>query len=175
MDCPHCKDQRLSPVKLEQDLPALQCGECHGSLVSLLVYRRWSETHPIVGEPEGNIEEEADETRCGLLCPKCHRLMQKFSISAESKHKIDLCTHCDEAWLDQGEWQLLKHLELADQLPSIFTQPWQHHIKQEAFAKKRLQRWQEILGDDFEKAQAFREWLNGHPHKDELLRYLNEH
>lgn len=177
MDCPSCSGQ-LKPTKLEADLPAMHCIDCDGSLVSLLIYRAWSERYPqqIESTPE-TINEELDvaESKQGLLCPKCRRIMQKFAISAESEHKIDLCSFCDEAWLDQGEWRLLKQLELADKLSTIITAPWQYKIKKAVFEQKNEQRWLDKLGEaDFGEASKIRDWLLQHPKADELLRFLNE-
>ena len=40
MKCPRCKTPELLPTMIEEYLPAMGCGTCHGSLVSLLYYRQ---------------------------------------------------------------------------------------------------------------------------------------
>jgi len=44
MKCPHCHTPELMPTMIEEYLPAMGCGTCHGGLVSLLYYRHWAET-----------------------------------------------------------------------------------------------------------------------------------
>lgn len=177
MDCPVCKTD-LKPAKLDNDLPAMQCESCAGNFISLLVYRSWSERHPSSCNSAQHAQSHdvsAEETAKGLLCPKCGRIMQKFKISAQSDHKIDLCTSCDEAWLDGGEWQLLKTLELANKLTSIITAPWQLKIKQEVSAQHHELRWQQTLGDDdYRKARELKDWLKSHPNSGDLYRFINE-
>jgi len=53
-----------------------------------------------------------------------------FEIGASSGNRIELCSRCDEAWLDKGEWRLLGIMDLQDQLPSIFTDAWQRNIRE---------------------------------------------
>ena len=44
MKCPRCKTTDLRPTMIEENLPAMACPACEGSLVSLLYYRHWAET-----------------------------------------------------------------------------------------------------------------------------------
>ncbi len=43
MKCPHCHTTDLLPTMIDDMLPAMGCGTCHGALVSLLYYRHWAE------------------------------------------------------------------------------------------------------------------------------------
>lgn len=174
MKCPTCRRTDLAPVKLADELPALGCSECEGALVSLLYYRDWAERthHPQhEGEPEPKVN--ATETPTALTCPKCSRLMSKFRISGKQHNRVDLCAGCDEAWLDGGEWELLQELNLRARLPEIFTPHWQKRVRDEATEQARQERFSRIFGEDFERIQAFREWLNTHPEREQILFYLN--
>ncbi len=53
--------------------------------------------------------------------------MSKYQISPGQSPC--LCGTCDEAWLDRGEWQLLKTLELSPRMPAIFTEAWQREVR----------------------------------------------
>ena len=50
MKCPHCQSADLKPTMIEEYLPSMGCGTCHGSLVSLLYYRHWAETQKPAAE-----------------------------------------------------------------------------------------------------------------------------
>ncbi|MBF9003282.1 MULTISPECIES: zf-TFIIB domain-containing protein [Vibrio] len=174
MYCPKCKDTTLDPTKLEDGLPVLGCPQCAGSLLSLLHYRDWVERFALEDEIESTASLEAEsDTKTALRCPKCGKIMTKYSVTGESTHRIDLCGSCDEAWLDGGEWQLLKSLALGDQLPKIFTQQWQTRVRTEKAELGRIERLTQMVGeDDATQAVKTKQWLKSNPNRASLLRYL---
>jgi Zn-finger nucleic acid-binding protein len=174
--CPHCKDRSLHPSRIEADLPALSCEGCGGSLLSLVAYRHWRENQPGqegVDTSEDSLDEVKD-TSIALRCPKCEHFMTKFRMSADARNQIDLCVHCDEAWLDRGEWQLLDRLALAGKLTQMFTQPWQNRVRSTEAERRAEQRWSERLGEHYSRAQELREWLRSNPQAREILAYVNQ-
>ncbi len=174
MHCPACRTTRLQPAKLEDGLLGHGCPQCAGTLVSLLHYRDWAERQPAnEAAPALLAEEETGETRHALSCPKCAKLMSKFQISGTRANRLDLCGSCDEAWLDHGEWQLLKALELSRKMPAIFTDAWQRQVRQEASEDARRQRFSRIAGEEaIARADEVRAWLKDHPQRRELLFYI---
>ena len=175
MHCPKCKDVELQPTKIDDSLPVMGCSNCGGSSISLLYYRDWAERINIEtrdSESATDIIEESD-TKTALSCLKCSRLMTKFSVSGTSGNRIDLCTSCDEAWLDGGEWQLLKSLQLANKLPKIFTDQWQRKIRDEKSELGRIDRLRKVVGDgDTDKAIDIKKWLKDHPNKASILHFI---
>ena len=171
MHCPHCKTEDLKATKLEDGLPAYGCSRCEGALVSLLYYRDWVERTGGKEPPEESQgAAPAVEARDSL---KCKRLMSKFNISGCSSNRVDLCGSCDEAWLDGGEWELLKALQLNNSLPSVFTDAWQRKVRKQRSDAKRQERFTRILGEtDVSRAEEVRQWLVNHPKRQELLFYL---
>lgn len=175
MYCPKCKTEYLKPTKLEDSLPVMGCPKCEGSFISLLYYRDWAER--VMVESEVNSDEmelvsDAD-TKTALCCPKCSRLMTKYAVSGLLDTRLDLCGNCDEAWLDGGEWRLLKSLELANKLPSIFTDQWQRKLRSEKAELNRLERLRKVVGEfDTEKALEIKEWLGSNPNKSIILHFL---
>jgi len=172
--CPACRDVELHPARLEDSLPALACEKCRGTLLSLVAYRHWREQP---GSDTALAAAPADattakDTLSALCCPKCARFMSKFRVSLDEGNQVDLCTHCDEVWLDQGEWELLERLALAGRLTQVFTQPWQHRLRSEQVQRRAEARWREQLGADYERACEVREWIAGSAHAQELLAYL---
>lgn len=179
MNCPTCKTHGLKPIKLADDLPAEGCGHCQGALVSLLAYRIWLERHPVESQlaadrqAEGGVESE--DSSHALICPKCAGLMTKYRIAADTENKIDLCVRCNEVWLDDGEWALIKSLELADKLPRIFYDSWQKQIRQNHSQALKEQKFQELLGEDYAEIVRINEWIKGHAQRRTLLDFLNSY
>ncbi|OZG71792.1 hypothetical protein BTA51_19380 [Hahella sp. CCB-MM4] len=172
MHCPQCPGYTLEPRLLEENLLAASCPKCEGALLPLLNYRHWVQQQ---NEPVEKVEVEVlpEDSDHAKVCPKCSRLMTKFRIDLSTQNKLDLCTHCDEAWLDKGEWKLLKQLELAGQLPKIFTEEWQRELRRQQQINRVNQRYQESIGEeDFEKVREFKSWMLQHEKQVEIRQYL---
>lgn len=174
-NCPNCKTTTLVPSKIEQGLPAKSCNQCSGALVNLLSYRNWLDeggdlTSSTTFKP---LDVHLEETKKALQCPKCQHLMRKFRIDSETDNRVDVCLACDEAWLDEGEWTLLKQLELQNKLATITTEPWQIRVKKEkAHQAVEKDLINELGQADYSKAQKIKAWLNEHPKKATLLRFI---
>ncbi|OUS27375.1 hypothetical protein A9Q99_15370 [Gammaproteobacteria bacterium 45_16_T64] len=189
MQCPKCKSIPLHPTKLEQGLSAMGCSACSGAIVSLLYYRDWVERtapvaascdHTSVEEANGikdskeSSAEEINDSRSAMACPKCKKLMIKYKISGDINNRLDLCRSCDEAWLDGGEWELLKSLELNRKMPSVFTEEWQRKIRKQATEDLRDQRLLKSVSEsELAEAKKIRTWLKDHPNKQEILFFIN--
>ena len=175
MQCPKCRDISLKPTKIEDGLPVMGCSECEGSLLSLLYYRDWVERNPPL---EGSSDIETDvivknDSKTALSCPKCSKLMTKYSISSNHQNRIDVCGFCDETWLDGSEWTLLKSLEIAHKLPKVFTEQWQRHVRTETLESMKVERLKKLVGEsDTAKAVEIREWLKGHDRKMAIVQFI---
>jgi len=172
MECPQCKGYQLEPQEIEPGLMAGVCPKCTGALLSLMNYRFWVEQQsPVeINETEDVVVEDNGKAKA---CPKCSRLMSKYQVGEGTNTRVDLCSGCEEAWLDKGEWQLLKKMDMHNKLPKIFTDAWQRNIRiqrQEKFLKKQ---YMNLLGEnDFRKADMFKQWLDEHPEKSKIQQYL---
>ncbi len=181
MQCPKCQPQPLRATKLEQGLSAMGCGQCNGAFVTLLYYRDWIERTPLV---ESSILKEkamatalieVNDSKSALCCPKCSRLMSKFKITGESENRIDLCSNCDEVWLDGGEWELLKIFELSRKMPLVFTEQWQRKLRKQATQEAREQRLLKVVSrDELDEAVKIREWLVEHPSREQILFFISQ-
>ena len=99
--------------------------------------------------------------------------MLKFRISGSTSNKVDICSNCDEAWLDEGEWELLGSLKIQHKLNAIFTEPWQRNIREENANLAQEKRFEELLcNEEYEKLVDLKEWINNHPKKADLVRYI---
>lgn len=177
MKCPKCKNSELKPTKIDEGLSAMGCSRCSGASVSLLYYRDWAEHAGEVHDaPTVELLKglDSEDSAGALSCPKCSKLMMKYRISGCSNNRLDLCTSCDEAWLDGGEWELLKALELSTEIPMVFSEQWQKKVRDTVSEEARRERFTRILGrDDLEKAHEFRQWIKEHPKRNDIMFYVN--
>ena len=176
MQCPSCKTDTLTADTLEAGLPCHACTTCSGVLLSLPTYSNWLDRNQNAitnADPATPPFESADSTRA-LRCPKCQRIMLKFRVAVDCSHTLDFCFTCGEVWLDAGEWGYLKNQGLHAQLRSMTTDTWQRHIREASSARLRREKLIETLGQDaFPVVEEFRQWLEQHPRRDDILRYLN--
>ena len=177
MKCPRCKTTDLKPTMIDEYLPAMGCGTCHGCLLSLLYYRHWAETQQPAAGPAGaqsaGATLEATDTTTAITCPKCARIMAKYKLSGRISNRLDVCSTCDEAWLDGGEWELLEALQLSHKIPAIFTDAWQRRIRRELTEETRREILTRMIGaDGTAKVEEFRAWLAQGKHRSHILTYL---
>ncbi len=174
MKCPSCKDAPLLPTELDYGLVCAGCKQCSGALLSLINYRYWlSQMGDNLAEQQQPSDVCLDDSKNAKLCPKCNRFMTKYKIAAESENRVELCSHCDEVWLDSGEWNLLKSLSLHDDLNAIFTESWQRRIRQNKEAKRWNEHFSSLIGvEEFKKVSVFKAWLDAQPHTAEIKHYL---
>jgi len=177
MYCPKCKGTSLRASRIEADLPAAGCPTCNGALVSLLYYRDWAERHAndtVSLGADHTVTEEVQDTNTAITCPKCTRLMTKYKMSGCVANRLDVCPGCDEAWLDGGEWELLKALELSHKMPVVFTEQWQRNIRKQIAEETRRGILRKTIGEEsLQRAEEFKEWLQEHSHRNDILVYLH--
>lgn len=174
-NCPYCENSPLVHAMLTENLAALSCAKCLGTLVSLVAYRAWRESagrNRLPATPVAVADAPAADSISAKKCPKCRSLMSKYRISAEKTNRLDYCPHCDEVWLDHGEWQLVEGLALSGDFARLFTQAWQNMVKVEVTEAMEASRLRGVLGDDFTRVEQMREWIQAHPRRLEILARL---
>ncbi len=186
MKCPNCKDKELLPKEIEPGLIIAECFTCDGQLFPLMNYRHWLKiqtsatktSKPDVNSSEAKPAEvtrieAVEDSKNVKVCPNCSHFLAKFNIGSGSSNKLELCNHCDHAWLDAGEWAMLKSLGLEKNLAKIFTDAWQYQVRKEHQREHLDERYKKILGEsDFNKVKAFKDWLDQQPEKSAIKQYL---
>jgi Zn-finger nucleic acid-binding protein len=160
---------------LAEGLPGYSCGQCLGTLLSLVVYRAWRERSGahVLPTVEPAVADTTPADSIGAKkCPKCRSLMSKYRISAEKTNRLDYCPHCEEIWLDDGEWQLIESLVVSGEFTKVFTQAWQYALRASITGAMEGQRLRELLGADCERFMEFASWLQSQPAKQEILALL---
>jgi Zn-finger nucleic acid-binding protein len=179
MFCPGCLNQPLRANRLDTGLPVNDCAHCQGMLIPLTAYRDWADR--LAGDGSSAVKWSADELAASqdskrvLSCPKCTRLMVKYRVSADTENRLDFCRHCDEIWLDGGEWSLLAAKDFCRQLLAILSDQWQQDIHQAELRERQARRLEANLGPaDAREVQRFLDWLKDHPNRATILGYLNQ-
>lgn len=176
--CPQCADSPLVHTMLAEGLAGYGCGTCLGTLVSLVAYRAWRERNG--GRAMQNVQPavadfDAPDSTGAKNCPKCRSLMSKYRVSAYKANRLDYCAHCEEIWLDEGEWQLVESLVASGDFAKVFTQSWQHTLRADVSSAMEEQRLRELLGGDYERVLEFAEWLRTQSARQEILAHLAHH
>ena len=147
--CPQCDHSILVHTLLTDDLAGYSCGKCLGTLVSLVAYRAWREKQgkgTLPATPTAEADFEPPDTVGAKKCPKCRSVMSKYRIRSDKTNRLDYCPHCEEIWLDKGEWELVEGLVASGEFTKVFTQAWQyavrsgHHLRHGRAAPARVVR-----------------------------------
>jgi len=175
MNCSSCQGYQLTPVELEKGLVAAECGKCQGTLLPLMNYEFWRNSQESFPELSGDIcQHDASDTKTARFCPKCSRLMAKFKLAGHANNRLDYCAACSEVWLDEGEWDLLKKLNIIGHLSEILTDGWQKQIRLDQQDATIRNRYLELMGEnDFDRLKSFKQWLKQHPAKVEMKQFIN--
>lgn len=174
--CPQCDHSVLVHTLLNDNLAGYSCGKCLGTLVSLVAYRAWRESasgrHALRDTPPAVADVDPPDSTGAKKCPKCRSLMSKYRVTADKANRLDYCPHCEEIWLDEGEWQLVEGLVVAGDFTKVFTQAWQYAVRAGVSSAMEEQRLRELLGNDYDRVVQFATWLQTQPAKNEILARL---
>jgi len=173
--CPQCDHSILVHTLLTDDLAAYSCGKCLGTMVSLVAYRAWREKQArsaLPATPVAEADLEPPDSIGAKKCPKCRSLMSKYRIRSDKTNRLDYCPHCEEIWLDEGEWELVEGLVASGEFTKVFTQAWQYAVRARVTTAMEEQRLRELLGNEYERVSQFAEWLQSQPAKQEVLARL---
>lgn len=183
MLCCACHTGTLLPTRVDGSGPVgYVCNQCSGALISLAPYLDWARGQGLDkngGRQQVDAsalergDEGAPDSKKALSCPKCSRIMLRFNVLADKAHGLDYCFHCEEVWLDQGEWDYLKRLGLHACITTISTDTYQRKLREQAAQDALIQRYRSTLGDAvFDEVQRFAQWMDAQPAREAVLRYL---
>jgi len=173
--CPQCDHSILVHTLLTDNLAGYSCGNCLGTLVSLVAYRAWREhsaREALTPTPVAEPDVDPPDSIGAKKCPKCRSLMSKYRIRSDKTNRLDYCPHCEEIWLDEGEWRLVEGLIASGEFTKVFTQAWQYAVRAGITSAMEEERLRELLGGDYVRVAQFAEWLQGQPAKQEILARL---
>ncbi len=173
MKCSSCRTGTLNPSYLEGLFACHTCTDCAGNLIILSDFLRWQAQNPETDlTVNAGVEIEAQETSKAMICPKTGGLMTKYKISADTEHRLDLSPTINAIWLDKGEWALLKSKGLAHKLNTIFTNHWQHEIRDNEASEVLSALYQRKFGDRYDEVKQLRASLLSMENRSEVIAYL---
>ncbi|VAW67563.1 hypothetical protein MNBD_GAMMA09-2278 [hydrothermal vent metagenome] len=175
MLCPACEGS-YKKIKLDEHLLGKSCIVCEGVSFTLSDYLYYlSHSRPVEEEPVSgtdNVIMLAD-TKKAMVC-HCGHVVSKFSISHETDRRIDYCSACQTVYLDKGEWEYLKSVQLRNKINSLFTDSCQRQIKLDGTRQVLTNNYKEKLGAiNYDHMTKVRDWIYNSPDKDLILSFLN--
>jgi Zn-finger nucleic acid-binding protein len=173
--CPQCDHSILVHTLLTDDLAAYSCGKCLGTMVSLVAYRVWREKQgkgTLPASEAAEVDSAPPDSIGAKKCPKCRSLMSKYRIRSDKTNRLDYCPHCEEIWLDEGEWGLVEALVASGEFTKVFTQAWQYAVRAGLTTAMEEHRLRELLGGNYDRVALFADWLHEQPAKQEILARL---
>jgi len=173
MKCSSCRVGTLTATHIEDLLYCHTCDNCSGNLIMLSNFLRWQEQNEETPQNQDiQLEVIAQETTKAMVCPKTGGLMTKYKISSDTEHKLDLSPTINAVWLDKGEWELLKSKNLAHKLNNIFTDHWQHEIRNHKTSEILTALYKRKFGEHYDEIKHFRSKLEAIDNKHEVIAYL---
>jgi Zn-finger nucleic acid-binding protein len=177
MRCPACNTVALTFIYLESNLPSHLCQTCEGHWVSSSEYEAWLKQHGerLPEKPfEGTPLHVPDHSRA-KLCPECECILIKYEVGHGLSFTLEQCGHCQGIWFDKNEWESLKQRNLHDEVHKVFTASWQIQARKEERKQNLEQIYLSRFGQaDYSEIKRVREWIYLHPHREELLAFLND-
>jgi Zn-finger nucleic acid-binding protein len=178
MKCPVCKTEELDFSSLENNLIARHCDKCGGNWIPSFEYWKWREQHKnevMATSAEQHIPPNPAPSSALIakLCPECNKILIKYRVSHWTHFSIDKCGNCGGIWFDKDEWEALRARELHDDVHLIFSAPWQEQVRSQESRHAQEELYRSKLGDQsFNEIQRMKAWIDGHPHRQEILTYL---
>jgi Zn-finger nucleic acid-binding protein len=177
MRSPLHSDKEMVELELEPGLRVFECPASKGIWIPLDAYLTWQQNggkaNPLPhDQPVASID---DSGRRALLCPESGRLLLRYRVSHDLPFQIDRSPFTGGAWLDKGEWDVLKSRSLHNQMHLIFTSQYQAKLRAAEFAKVLEDTFRKRIGAaDFHKVQDICQWIGSHPQRRDILCYLND-
>ena len=175
MNCPVCKQIALFPKDLEPDLSARECNLCGGRWIGSFQYWKWKEhsgKELTQSEPPQTTLPVTDSTAV-KLCPECGHFLRRFPVGEGLRFSLDRCGNCGGMWLDRNEWESLKQHGLHDHAHKIFSEVWEHRIRQQEQTDAMEKIYRDKFGlEDYKRIAEIKEWIDNHPHPSELRAFL---
>lgn len=175
MKCPTCSDHCLEQFEIAPGLSAKRCSKCGGSFVELEKFLDWPGRHQVSPKDApaaaSTFVAESSDAR---FCPACSRLMSRYKVSQQLPFHLDRCATCAGTWFDAGEWKAIETAGLLPRLHLVFSDSTQRSLRQQHQQQTHLERYKELLGDDFDRAHEIRAWLDKHPKRQIVIAFLTE-
>jgi Zn-finger nucleic acid-binding protein len=174
MNCPVCKIPLNNTDQLEPQLIARLCSQCGGHWVNSYQFWKWRDKQKVDFPDNPHVPKiVVEDTKNLKICPECNRILFGKKVGHGLDFSLDRCEYCGGLWFDKNEWNALKQAGLHLDAHTIFTKVWQKEIKREEIKEDYQRVYEKRFGkDDYAEIIRIRSWIEKHPEKENLLRYL---
>jgi Zn-finger nucleic acid-binding protein len=175
MQSPASPNIALQPKEIEPGLNAFICPESGGIWIPLAAYFAWrdQQTPKPVAEESAVVALPADDSkRRAFVCPESGKLLLRYKVGHGLNFHIDRSPATGGVWLDKGEWEALKSKGLHTQMHLIFTASYQRQVRSAEYEHSIKGNLKDRIGNDFERVEAFKDWLLTNSHRQEIFAYL---
>ena len=177
MKCPRCPSRpTLRRTREPLELMSHECPDCHGRWLRSDSYWRWVAKG---NAPDAAATElrpaRADDARGIRFCPEDGYVLAPYSVGDPLAFAVDQCRTCSGVWFDGGEWESLLEHGLAARLDDILSEDWQDELREAHDERRETEQWRRQLGDDLDRIQEIKTWLDDHPKRSELYAFLRIH
>jgi Zn-finger nucleic acid-binding protein len=172
------KDDQLAP-----GLPVKACGSCGGAWIPPEHYVAWQQQEVNPDAPiqvsilpltaKVDFSHPALDNRAAL-CPDCRSYLVRGRINLDQgSFFVERCPTCRGIWVDAGEWEILKQLNLHTHIEYIFSQEWQSQVRELEYEARETRATIEKLGPEIaQRVFELAELLENHPNGDFGVAYL---
>jgi Zn-finger nucleic acid-binding protein len=165
----------MEAAHLEPALETERCATCEGHWITSARYFAFLAEVP-AELPSPAIDPAAADSPAMKRCPSCMKFMHYYRVGHGLAFGIDKCNTCGGVWLNKGEWETLKQAGISRQLHAISSDVWQADVHEQTRAAAELAAMERRLGAaDFAELRRVGQWLKDHPHRLEMLAYLQRH
>ena len=177
MNCPVCRTENLELTDIDRGLIAGVCPKCDGKWISLDSYEEWLS---FANEYQTPVDEDFEipsfpKFEAARICPRCQRILTKYTVDVDLPVKIDRCSNCSGVWLDKMVWETLRRKNLHNSLSKVFTDYWQREVKKSESRKTLDGLNRKRFGEeDYARILEFKRWVFKHPKRDEILTFLRD-
>lgn len=181
--CPKEGQIELTDSQLSAGLLAKSCPSCGGAWIPPEHYTAWQRRHNHPEDPVtvsilplsvvGATAPPPLDNRAAL-CPDCRSYLVRGRVSLQNfAFFVERCPNCNGIWIDAGEWDILKALNLHTHIDYIFSTEWQARVRELEQTERERQATLEKMGPEIaQRLFELADLLESHPNGDFGVAYL---
>jgi len=101
--------------------------------------------------------------------------MIRAKVDVDNPFYLEKCTGCGGIWFDNGEWQRIRNLDLAENLNDLWCKSWQIKQRKEKDRQNYLETNRKLFGNQlFDQVMHLSELLKDHPEKGRAIALLQQ-
>lgn len=122
MKCPKCHES-METIEFGTDISIVRCTGCFGLLCKSHTLEQLREewlADTVLDKGSAAVGARHNELR-DIACPDCGATMDRVQDSEQSHITLDICSNCENVFLDAGELTDMKNVTLMDHVRRLLT------------------------------------------------------